>query len=418
MNNFFTGTLALAALGTIATATPDPKPANNESEWARLDREIGDLASSIRRPETGTRVGGLIRTYYMHSNDAAFNIDDPNDAFFEPVNSGDRVGGFGMPDADLYAEGAVGDVDWRLSLGYRFGGANAHVVEVEDAFARFRCDSGFGLVVGNYRAPVLRSNSIHSENLVAPYRTFSGQILDVYDSGVMFTGDWKSLGGFFSIQNGTDKKESKLLYSSRLEYRLFGGTGRVEGAFGASGGTRGTFGAMWLRDSSNAIDGSAFGFDANVTSGPLAWHSEIVHWDGNLLADGNGGSNGNGGSLLSGQDYFGSTMLPINYAEQGVLRDVDIWASTLSWFFAGCDIELLLRLQGYDDPGNTRSATIGANWYQNGKSAVWYTGLQQVNSNDHAAGAGPAPGNGNAEGIDDALLFLIGVSVGQSTSSL
>ena len=111
MNYFFTGTLALAALGSVASATPDPQPANNQSERARLDREIGDLATSIRRPDSGTNVGGLVRTYYMHSNDAAFDVGG--------VNSGDRVGGFGLPEVDVYVEGAVSDIDYRVSLGYR-----------------------------------------------------------------------------------------------------------------------------------------------------------------------------------------------------------------------------------------------------------------------------------------------------------
>jgi len=422
MKNLFTGTLALAALGSVAYATPDPKPATTETEWERLDREIGDLASTIRRPDSGTRIGVLVRTYYMHSNDAAFDVDSSNPS----VNSGNRVGGFGMPDADLFAEGAVSDIDYRLSFGYKLGATNDAVIEIEDAWARIFCDEGVGLTIGKYRTPVLLSNRRHPENLLLPYRTFSGQILDVYDSGVMVTGDWKSLGGFFSVQNGTDLKESKLLYSSRVEYRLFGGTGRVEGGFGAPDDLRATFGGMWLRDSSNTIDGSAFGVDANATMGPFSAHGEIIHWDGELLAQETGGFGGNGVSRISGNDYFGRTMLPINYAENGSggnpVKDVDIWSLTFAYFFLDCDVELALRLQGYDDPGNTRSATIGANWYRNGRNAVWYAGLTQVNSNDHAAdtggGSAPAAGNGQAEGIGDALLFMIGLSVGASTSAL
>ena len=413
MNYFFTGTLALAALGSVASATPDPQPANNESEWARLDREIGDLATSIRRPDSGTNVGGLVRTYYMHSNDAAFDVGG--------VNSGDRVGGFGLPEVDVYVEGAVSDIDYRVSLGYRDASSGNSQLEVEDAYARFICENGMGLIFGMYKAPLLQSNRVFPENQVMPWRTFSGQILDVWDAGVMVTGDWKSLGGFVSVQNGLDEKESKLLYSSRLEYRLFGGTGRVEGAFGASDDLRATIGGMWLRDSSNAVDGSAFGVDANATMGPFALHGEIVHWDGNLLANETGGAGGNGTSLIGGSDYFGRVMLPINYAENGSagnpVRDVDIWALTFAYFFASMDLELAMRLQGYDDPGNTRSASIGANWYRNGKSAVWHAGLTQVSSNDHA-NASPAPGNGQAEGVDDALLFMIGLSLGSSTSSL
>ena len=413
MKNFFTGTLALAALGTVAYATPDPKPANTETEWERLDREIGDLASTIRRPESGTRVGVLVRTYYMHSNDAAFDVDSSNPS----VNSGNRVGGFGMPDADLFAEGAVSDIDYRLSFGYKFGSSTNSDIEIEDAWARIFCDNGFGLTIGHYKSPVLLSNRIYPENLVLPWRTFSGQILDVYDAGLMVTGDWKSLGAFFSIQNGTDLKESKLLYSGRVEYRLFGGTGRVEGGFGAGDDLRATFGGMWLRDSSNAIDGSAFGVDANATMGPFSAHGELIHWDGNLLASQNAALN-NGTSLINGNNYFGRTMLPINFAENGkITNDVDIWALTFAYFFLDCDVELALRLQGYDDPGNTRSATIGANWYRNGRNAVWHAGLTQVNSNDHA-NASPAPGNGQAEGIDDALLFIIGLSLGLSTTAL
>ncbi|MFT5287665.1 MAG: hypothetical protein ACI8TQ_003853 [Planctomycetota bacterium] len=425
MNTLFTSALALATLGTITHATPDPKPEPavtfniTDSDWDRLDSEINSLATSVRRPSTGTNVGGLLRTYYSRSNSAAFELDNTDDSIDNGVASGTDLDGFDLKEAEVYAEGSVAEYDWRVNFDYR-----DDTVLLEDAFARWNYGNGINIVIGQFKAPILRSSGISSENLLLPDRTFAGQIFDFYDAGVMLTADLNSVGGFFAIQNGEGGEREGLLYSGRAEYRLFGGTGRLEGAFGSSGDVRATVGAMMLKDSTDGVNGTAWGGDVNVTAGPVALHAEVVHFAGELLADPNavtgppGGPMGNlnGTSRISGNNLFGGTMIPINFAENGSVENVLMWSSTLSFMIEAIDVELGVRVEGYDDPGDTRSATIGANWYRSGKNVVWHAGVTQLNSNN--SGSINSEGNTGSEGLGDATLFQVGLSVGMHTSSL
>lgn len=410
MKSLLTSSLALVAIGATAQAAVDPTPESTESEWARLDREIGDLAASIRRPASGTNVGGLVRTYFARSNDsdAAFNLNATGTS--QSVNSGNQVGGFHMKDVDLWAEGSVAEYDWRINIDY----FDSSIV-LEDAYVRWNCQSGVNVVFGQFKAPILRSNTVYPENQVLPDRTFLGQIFDVWDTGVMVTGDWKSLGAFLSVQNGFDGAVEELLVAGRAEYRLFGGTGRVEGAFGAGDDTRATVGAMWLKDSSNQVEGNAFGGDVNVTSGPFALHGEIAHVEGSLLANA-----ATGATRIGGNNYLGQAFVPINFAEQSgaafVVDDATIWSGTASFMVEAIDTEFVVRFESLDDPGNTRLATVGANWHHSGKNAVWHLGVTQVSSNNPQAS--PSAGNLPNEGVGDATLLQAGLSLGMSTSNI
>jgi hypothetical protein len=419
MNTLFTSTLALVALGTLAHATTDPEPTpavsfnSTDSDWDRLDSEINSLATSVRRPSTGTNVGGLLRTYYARSDSAAFELDQ-NDGNASDVNSGNELGGFDMKEAEVYAEGSIAEYDWRVNFDYR----NEKVI-LEDAFARWNYGHGISVVVGQFKAPLLRSNRVDSENLVLPDRTFAGQVFDFYDTGAMVAVDMDAFSAFIALQNGAGGKEEDMLYLGRAEFSPFGGTGRVEGAFGSSGDLRASVGAMMMKDSSNGVDGNAWGGDLNVTCGPVAWHTEAIHFDGELLADPNGGTAGT--SNISGNGLLGRVMIPINFAENGGVQNATMWSTTVSIMIESIDVEVAARVEAYDDPGDTRSATVGVNWYRSGKNVVWHAGVTQINSNNPNAGPSPGvgtEGSGISEGLGDATLFQVGLSVGMHTSSL
>jgi hypothetical protein len=412
MKTLFTSALAFAAVGSAVHATEPAPP--EESDWARLDREIGELATSLNRRASETNVGGLVRVFYAQSSDKAFELDPSGDDFL--VNSGDDLGGFELFDVDVFAEGSVNDqYDWRISFDLAEGDA-----DLEDAFARLNSGQGYELLVGSFKAPVLQSNRVDPENQLFASRTFVGQILDFWDAGAMVAGSWDSLAGFFSIQNGADSRKDDLLISGRAELNLNGGTGRVMGAWGADDDLAATIGGMWMKDESDLSEGDVFGADASVTLGIFSVHGEIVHFDGDILADAGTGVSNIAGGFGGGSDFLGKVMLPLNYAETvGGAFEVDdalMWNGTASVLLENMDLELALRYEVYDDPGNTRSATLGANWYRNGRNAMWQAGLMQVTSNGVQAVSTPV--NGKDEGVDDATLFYVGLSVGTTTKNI
>jgi hypothetical protein len=418
MKTFLSSAIALTALGTTVLAAPDPAP-SNESDWARLDREIGELSASLNRPASGTNVGGLVRAYYAHSTDDAF---EQNGAPNTSVNSGGNLSALWLKDVDLFAEGSVAEYDWRISFDLKpVGTASSRgTALLEDAYARWNVGGGVNLTVGQFKAPTTRSTAVRKENLVLPDRTFVGQILEFWDPGAMVTGNWRHFGGFVAVQNGADGAVEEHLYVTRAEVKLNGGTGRVEGGFGAPSGVAATGGLFWLQDGMNANGGHAVGGDVSLTVGPFGAHVEVVEFDGELLGDAASGNSKIVGDSANDFNFLGAALIPLNYVENNMVRDATVWSSTLSCLIEAIDVEVAARFEVYDDPGNTRSATVGANWYRSGKNAVWHVGVTQVRSNDPIPGGGGngTAVNGPAEGVGDATLFQVGLSVGMSTANI
>lgn len=414
MKTLFTRALAFTALGSTALAGPDP--VTSESDWARLDREIGELSTALNRQGTGTNVGGLIRAFYARSVADAFEQGDPNMS----VNSGGNLGGVDLKEIDIFAEGSVAEYDWRINVDVDSGTAT-----LEDAYGRWNFAEGFNLVFGQFKAPTTRSAAVYPENQILPDRTFLGQVLDFWNPGAMLTGDWDMFGAFISAQNGADGLADDNFYAARAEVRLNGGTGRrVEGAFGAKSDLAATAGAFWFADENTDGRGSTghgAGADVNVTFAPVSFQVEVAHIEGEVLADKTTGRSRHLGDSTNGfLNHLGPTIIPLNYAENGSIEDVTIYSSTASCMVDALDVELIARFEIYDDPGNSRSATVGANWYRSGKNAVWHAGITQVSSNEpisNAAGNGTMV-NGAGEGIGDATLFQVGLSLGRSTANL
>lgn len=427
-------TLILPALATVAVGVPsfaaDPKPLT-ESDWARLDREIGDLASSLRQSESQTSVGGLVRAYYASSQDDAFELN-PNSTDDFDVNSGTEFGGFLLKDVDLFAEGNITqDYFWRISVD--LDDIQNGQAWLEDAYGLFDCGSGIKVLAGNYKAPVLQSNRVAPENQLFPDRTFIGQIFDFWDTGAMatynLTTDYVGFNAYFGAQNGFDGAADDLAVSGRLEALLNGGTGLVEGALGADSSPAATLGFMWFKDESDAAEGDAWGFDASATMGIFSLHGEVVHFEGELLVDAAGDSQILGGHLLGGNGGSnprrgGEIMLPINYAEAvGQREDATPWNSTASVLLEALDVEIGVRAEFYDDPGDTSSYTLGANWYRNGHAAIWHAGVTRIDSDAPRRGGitnpvGGGTNDGTSVGIGDATLFQVGLSLGLTTKSI
>ncbi len=408
MKNLLTPALAIALMAAPAFAA-DPEPAT-DSDWARLDREIGALASSVNRAANQTSVGGLVRAFYARSSDDAFELDAAGDEF--QVNSGNQLGGFLLKDIDVFAEGAVNEnYSWRISFDLDEGSD----AWLEDGWARVNCGSGVQFLAGNFKSPVLQSNRVAPENLLFADRTFIGQIFDVWDAGAMATGTFGPVRGFLAAQNGFDNAAEDMLVSSRVELSLNGGTGMAEGAQGSDAELAATLGLMWLKDESDVAEGDAFGGDVGVTAGLFSFHGEVVHFDGELLADSTAGT-----TRLSGNDFFGQVMIPINYAEvvgAGFeTEDATLWNSSVSVMLDALDLEIGARLEVYDDPGNTRSATVGANWYRSQREVVWHAGVTQVRSNE-PAGTTNSPPTVASQGLGDATLIQVGLSVGITTTT-
>lgn len=415
MKTLFSSALAFAALGATAHATdPAVEAGPAESDWARLDREIGELSSSLSRQASETNVGGLIRVLYARSHDRAFELNAAGTA--SSVNSGNDIGGFAFSEVDLFAEGSINEeYDWRIQVDLDGGAAR-----LEDAYGRYK-GQGYDLTGGQFKAPVLQSNRVYPENQLMMFRTFIGQIFDFWNTGAMVSTSYEQFRAFFAVQNGADAVAEDLLFSSRVEFNLNGGTGDLEGAWGADDEVAATFGAMWFKDETDFAEGDAFGADVSVTAGIFSFHGEIVNFDGPLLANATTGtSNIPAGFGGAGGAIFGPVFLPINYAEAsgGGFRvdNPTLWNSTASVLLEQLDLELGLRLEVYDDPGNTRSATLHANWYRSGRNAVWQAGVSQISSNGVQSAASGV--NGTAEGIDDATLIYVGLSLGASTKNI
>src|SRR5262245_13243728 len=102
MKTFLNSALALAVASSLGYAGTG----SETDKWSGLDQEIQGLAATQGQPQpSGPTVGALIRsTLYMSSDDVFLS------------GSGDDLLGMAFNDANLWAQGNLGDFFWRLSL--------------------------------------------------------------------------------------------------------------------------------------------------------------------------------------------------------------------------------------------------------------------------------------------------------------
>jgi len=411
MKTFVSSALALAATGAIASAANDPS-----SDWAGLDREISNLASTVApQGGDGFAVGGVIQPTFQWGNDR-FEYDDG-------AGGTDDLQGFNFGVIDLWVEGSVGEFDFRVNFdlsddkpfGVDGGGTQTptssqspgagSTARVEDAYGVWNCGEGLDLTFGQFKAPVLISAAVDPEKQMFLFRTRLGQAFDQWQEGVMLTYVYEQFGGFIAVQNGYDGKADEYKITVRVEATLNGSSaerlhiGLQEGALGAPTDTVVKFGVFWYDDGSDidpgagTADGGVFGFDFLATMGALGFHGEWASFDEELLTFSN---------RLNGLDQNRQNPFLIGQYTD----DADPWSLTVSYVVVVDEVEVAVRYEDADDDLDTTVTSIGANFYRSGRNAMWQVSLSDVSSDDPVAG------------VDgDGTLITVGLTLGSTRSS-
>jgi len=342
MNKFVTSALALTAASGLSFAGP------GSEEWAGLDRDIENLASSFAPQGGGFAVDGFLISSYDNSSDIMVGSND--------------LGGFTVRNARANLQGSVGDYGVFISfdagadptgfgpligglLGtYSFGTGAANLL---DAYGTFSIGDQVNGQVGQFRPPFLWSSQLNEDKFVLLNRSINGAIWASRDTGVMFNGTFEQVGWYVSAQNGSDSVGDELAFTGRVDFDALGtGAGMQEGAYGASDESSLTVGVAF-HDDGDLNDGTAIGGDAVYTIGAFSAAAEIVDYD---------------------QDYFGTDMTPFSV--------------TASYMVSPDEYEIAVRFEDLDDSDDTTIITGGVNRYVAGHDAKWGINYTTVNSDD------------------------------------
>jgi hypothetical protein len=237
-------------------------------------------------PEEPFSFGWLVR---------AFLTNSPEEAGAPGVAA--DASGFVLEDLDGYLAGAVGELAWRLGVDLDQAASGGELV-VEDAYARWQTPGGPALVVGRFKARVVRSGSVPSDGLLFRERTFLGAAFDRWDDGLELGGLWDEFGYALALTDGANGEASEHFLSARGVWALVDeGMADREGAQGAPDHLRVVLGGAFFHD--DALSDGGFAADLAFTYGPYGFHgewaslgddftSEIDVFDGHRLTLGNG----------------------------------------------------------------------------------------------------------------------------------
>jgi len=342
MNKFVTSALALTAASGLSFAGP------GSEEWAGLDRDIENLASSFAPQGGGFAVDGFLISSYDNSSDIQVGSND--------------LGGFSVRNARANLQGMVGDYGVfisfdagsdplgfgtllnRLLPGSSSGSGTAALL---DAYGTFSIGDQVNGQVGQFRPPFLWSSQLDEDKFVLLNRTVNGAIWAMRDTGVMFNGTFEQIGWWVSAQNGSDSVGDELAFTGRVDFDAMGtGAGTQEGAYGASDESSLTVGVAF-HDDGNLNDGAAIAGDAVFSIGAFSAQAEIVDYD---------------------QDYFGSEMTPFSV--------------TASYMVSPEEYEIAVRFEDLDDSDDTTVITGGVNRYVAGHDAKWGINYSTTQSDD------------------------------------
>lgn len=335
MNGWLVRTLALGVLCPLAHAH-----AGGEG-WSGLDEELEALAGV--RQGGGVDIGALLRADYR-------DVDSDLDSF-------DEIGGFELTDADVWLEGQVGDLDWRVSV--QFGGEDEGGTDLRDAYAAWGLSDHFGITFGRFRAPATHTGRLDPEEGLLFERTRIGQLFDSFDEGVIADYELGDLRAFFAIQNGETGLENRHSYLVRAEW----------GLFYEDGGFRDVH---WDADVARrrTTDGTVIG---------------AFHWEDDMMSE----------AVIQGLDvasHYGpwdveAEVAAIDEDFPGFAGPFD--PDTTPWSVTGQvaiqdDLDVALRYQDFDDDDDSNAITIGLDWYPGSPAARWSFEIDSLDSDDDA----------------------------------
>ena len=140
MNKFVIGALATTMASGLSFA------GSGTEEWAGLDRDIENLASSYAPQGSGFAVDGFLRSIYSNSSDISVGGND--------------LGGFAIANARVNVRGNVGDYGVFVSVDAAGGTA-----ALLDAYGTFSIGDQVNGQMGQFRPPFLWSSQIDEDNI-------------------------------------------------------------------------------------------------------------------------------------------------------------------------------------------------------------------------------------------------------------
>lgn len=363
MTSILQGALALATatgLGTLSVA--------GTGEWSTLDAEATKLAATVGQTPSGPTVGALIRSSFDFSSDDLFEVDDGGTL--------EDLQGLRFQDARLWAQGNVGDLNWRLSFDFAESNGQPNLAgnttadglgdaDLQDAYAQWQCAEALRITWGQFICPPLRSTLNREDRLLFIDRTVLGGRFEVWQPGIALDGQMEAFRWKLAAQNGADGTAEDIGITARGEYDIGAGAWQYEGAYDAADGTNATIGVAWF-DEGQLDDGSMLVVDAQATFGEFSAQAELADLDDDLapmmfnVTEGNTPFSVTGGYMIRPQEW-----------------------------------EVALRFQDLDDDLDTTILGAGVNYYQAGHAAKWQLNISQYDDDN-----------------DDGLIFQLGLTVG------
>jgi hypothetical protein len=331
----------VVAAGSLAQA------GTTGDDWLTLDEEIDRLASSNTVQTPGPSIGALIRPIFI--------MDDGD-------NVAPDVAGFDLDQADIWAEGSLGNTDWRIATDLESGEAS-----LEDAYAIVCLADQVGLTFGQYQNPMLHSGRLDPEQQMLIARTRISQFFSSFDQGAMVDVSAGQFGGYFSVQNGATGVENRHSYMARIELMLnqvsnVRNWAKRTSVRPADGGM--VIGAFHFEDDITS-DVQFNGADFAASFNNWRIEAEVVDFDIDLP-----GTDG-----ATPWDVGGQFMLNQNFDIAARYEDTD------------------------DDLTDTSNMTVGLDYYPGDPSVYWSFEVDLVDSED--------------EGLDGEV-FRVGLTVGGS----
>ena len=313
MNKFIFTAAAMAAASSVSFA--------NNGDWLELDKDIASLSTTVAAADSAS-IGGLVRTSFRDAG---------------------TTGGFVQEDIDLWAQGSLEEFTWRVSFDMDSGSA-----VLEDAYVAWSYDSGMTVVMGQFKAPALRSAIIDPENLQFIDRSNLGAVHDFWDTGLGVMGDIQDgLSYALAVRDGYSAgpvwgdDSEELFWFAHLNYEIGNGLSPVEGGMKAGEELDAAIGVSWWDMEDDSLD-PVLTVDVAATMGQISGSLE--------LAD----SGDAGDNILGALAGMGTNPMAI----------------TLGYLFAD-NMEAGYRYEDYDDAGDNTKSTFGLNYYMHGHNAKW-----------------------------------------------
>lgn len=380
MKSLFRGTLMMSVLGGPILAS-----SGTTSDWLGLDEELNSLASTVNLQGNEPNFGALLRTAVLNTGDFGTTED---------------VLGVSLEDAKLWADGSLGDWNWRVMYDFANRTQNAAGYEVadwtdigfgfpeptyvgalQDAYASWNINETLTLTLGQFRAPTTRSMWVATENMLFQRRSALGQWGYLFDEGVMLSGQYESnFAWWISAQNGADGLDDDLRLNARAQYTFGSWNQSAEGAWVETDEFEGTVG-IFVGDDGDAdgagtagIDGGYMGVDFTGNVGRFSFSGEFANLDN--------GSAGNYGFVNGGATFT---------------DDASPWAAAVSYMLSPEEWEIGARYENLDDTADTTLLTLGLNYYMTGHNSKVQLNFLQADS--------------DAPSIDGSLISL-GLTLG------